>query len=71
MSVPGGRLWRHAQGREVFEGAVADPDSLPDLPVVRACAADGVVSRAGTSWDFEDAGEMARRLPRLAGLFLE
>ncbi|CAL9644227.1 DUF4240 domain-containing protein [Streptomyces cellulosae] len=35
------RGWLIAQGREVFERAVADPDALADLPVVRASAADG------------------------------
>ncbi|HWS37456.1 MAG TPA: DUF4240 domain-containing protein [Actinoplanes sp.] len=29
------RGWLLAQGREVFERAVADPDSLADLPVIR------------------------------------
>lgn len=96
------RGWLIAQGREVFERAVADPDALADLPVVRACAADGgflegeeilgvawnahlaatgerIPQGACTirypapapAWDFDDAGEMGRRLPRLAGLFLE
>ncbi|MFF5340319.1 DUF4240 domain-containing protein [Streptomyces althioticus] len=36
------RGWLIAQGREVFERAVADPDALADLPVVRASAADGL-----------------------------
>ncbi|RST09060.1 DUF4240 domain-containing protein [Streptomyces sp. WAC07149] len=36
------RGWLIAQGREVFERVVADPDALAELPVVRACAADGV-----------------------------
>lgn len=33
------RGWLITRGREVFERAVADPDSLADLPVVRAAAA--------------------------------
>ncbi|MGA5275731.1 DUF4240 domain-containing protein [Streptomyces cellulosae] len=35
------RGWLIAQGREVFERAVADPDTLADLPGVRAAAAAG------------------------------
>ena len=34
------RGWLIAQGREAFERAVADPDSLADLPAVRAAAAE-------------------------------
>ncbi|MBC6457893.1 DUF4240 domain-containing protein [Actinomadura sp. HBU206391] len=34
------RGWLIAQGRETFERAVADPDSLADLPAVRAAAAE-------------------------------
>lgn len=36
------RGWLLAQGREVFEQAVADPDSLADLPVIREGAEDGL-----------------------------
>lgn len=36
------RGWLIAQGREVFERAVADPDVLAEVPVVRAAAADGL-----------------------------
>ncbi|WP_105972067.1 DUF4240 domain-containing protein [Streptomyces geranii] len=35
------RGWLIAQGREVFERVVADPDTLAELPVVRSAAADG------------------------------
>ncbi|MCN9242385.1 DUF4240 domain-containing protein [Streptomyces sp. RY43-2] len=35
------RGWLIAQGREVFERAVAAPDALAELPTVRASAADG------------------------------
>ncbi|MGE7387019.1 DUF4240 domain-containing protein [Streptomyces sp. NPDC004126] len=35
------RGWLIAQGRDVFERVVADPDALAELPVVRACAEDG------------------------------
>ncbi|MBT2869939.1 MULTISPECIES: DUF4240 domain-containing protein [unclassified Streptomyces] len=35
------RGWLIAQGREVFERAVAGPDTLADLPGVRAAAAAG------------------------------
>jgi hypothetical protein len=34
------RGWLIAQGREVFERVVADPDALADLPAVRAAAAE-------------------------------
>ncbi|MEV6251267.1 DUF4240 domain-containing protein [Streptomyces sp. NPDC051742] len=36
------RGWLIAQGREVFEHVVADPDALAELPIVQASAADGV-----------------------------
>ncbi|MGW0578217.1 DUF4240 domain-containing protein [Streptomyces sp. NPDC002920] len=36
------RGWLIAQGREVFERIVADPDALAIVPVVRASAADGI-----------------------------
>lgn len=35
------RAWLVAQGRDVFEAAVGDPDSLADLPAVRAAMAEG------------------------------
>ncbi|MFC7583681.1 DUF4240 domain-containing protein [Nonomuraea antimicrobica] len=35
------RGWLVTQGREVFERVVADPDTLAELPVVRAAAAEG------------------------------
>ncbi len=35
------RGWLIAQGREVFERVVADPDALAEVPVVRASASDG------------------------------
>ena len=96
------RGWLIANGREVLARAVRDPDSLADLPAVRAAALNGAVFEAeevlsvaadahlqatgsplpdsgvpvsrpdpGQLWDFDDEEEMARRLPRLAGLFLE
>jgi hypothetical protein len=37
------RGWLIAQGREVYERIVADPDALADLPVVRASAPSGWV----------------------------
>ncbi|MGW2449121.1 DUF4240 domain-containing protein [Streptomyces sp. NPDC001675] len=97
------RGWLIAQGREVFEGVVADPDALAELPIVQASAADGLdlggedvlsiawnahVTATGEqlptdaftirypqldpAWDFDfdDRGEMTRRLPRLAALHL-
>ncbi|MEV8038371.1 DUF4240 domain-containing protein [Streptomyces sp. NPDC086182] len=36
------RGWLIAQGREVFERIVADPDVLAEVPIVRAAAADGI-----------------------------
>ena len=36
------RGWLLAQGREVFERVVADPDALADLPVVRKAAKEAV-----------------------------
>ncbi|MEW2287458.1 DUF4240 domain-containing protein [Streptomyces sp. NPDC047841] len=36
------RGWLIAQGREVFDRVVADPDALAEVPVVRASAADGI-----------------------------
>lgn len=35
------RGWLIAQGREVFERVVADPDALAGLPEIRAAAAEG------------------------------
>ncbi|MEW2051257.1 DUF4240 domain-containing protein [Streptomyces sp. NPDC005476] len=98
------RGWLIAQGREVFERVVAEPDALAELPIVQASAADGVdlegEDMLGIAWnahisatgdqlptspptiryreldptwnfDFDDHGEMTRRLPRLAALYLE
>ncbi|MDK1475679.1 DUF4240 domain-containing protein [Streptomyces sp. 549] len=98
------RGWLIAQGREVFERTVADPDALAEVPLVRASASDGFeldgedvlgiasdahVIATGSqlpapaftvryppldpAWDFDfdDPGEMARRLPRLAALHPE
>ncbi|MEU2613543.1 DUF4240 domain-containing protein [Micromonospora sp. NPDC007271] len=94
------RGWLMAQGRPVFARAVADPDSLAELPQVRAAALSGEefeceemlavpweAYRKATAaelpadrapvpvpdlndfWDFDDEGEVTRRLPRLAALF--
>ncbi|MFI5876818.1 DUF4240 domain-containing protein [Streptomyces sp. NPDC051445] len=98
------RGWLITQGREVFEGIVADPDALAGLPIVQVSATDGldldgedVLSIAWNAhstatgeqlpadaftirypqldpawdFDFDDRGEMTRRLPRLAALYLE
>lgn len=35
------RGWLVAQGRDTFEAAVAEPDSLADVPAVRAAMAEG------------------------------
>lgn len=94
------RGWLLTQGREAFERAVADPDTLADLPAVQRVAAGDVADlecesmygvvwdayevvtggheppavtgrypRLGPGWDFEDADEDRRRLPKLAALF--
>ncbi|WP_328351679.1 DUF4240 domain-containing protein [Streptomyces sp. NBC_00445] len=98
------RGWLIAQGREIFERVVADPDALAELPIVQASAADGVDLEGedvlGIAWDahvaatgdqlpadaftirypqldpawafdFDDSDEIARRLPRLAALYLD
>ncbi|MEU4085376.1 DUF4240 domain-containing protein [Streptomyces aureus] len=98
------RGWLIAQGREVFERVVADPDALAGLLIVQTSAAAGVdlegertlciawdahVTATGEelphdaftirypdpdpawAFDFGDAGEMARRLPGLAALYLD
>ncbi|MFF1299393.1 MULTISPECIES: DUF4240 domain-containing protein [unclassified Streptomyces] len=98
------RGWLIAQGREVFERIVADPDALAELPIVQASAVDGlhlegedVLSIAWNAhtmatgeqlpadaftirypqldpawdFDFDNHGEMTRRLPRLAALHPE
>ena len=98
------RGWLITQGRDVFERIVADPDSLAEVPIVRASAADGIefdceetlsiawnahVTATGRklpdhaftirypeldptwNFDFDDRGEMTRRLPRLTALYLE
>lgn len=36
------RGWLIAQGRDVFEAAVAEPDGLAEVPAVRAAMAEGV-----------------------------
>ncbi|WP_406096936.1 DUF4240 domain-containing protein [Streptomyces sp. NBC_01013] len=96
------RGWLIAQGREVFERVVADPDSLAGLPVIRAAAVEfeemecervlGVVWDAyreatgetlppdsftidypalDPEWDFDfdDAEQVALRLPKLDALY--
>ncbi|GAA3212731.1 DUF4240 domain-containing protein [Dactylosporangium siamense] len=97
------RGWLVAQGRDTFELALADPESLAGHPAVIAAVADenglecedvlAVASYAyeqvtGTDelpdagfvieypgldpdwdFDFDDAAEMRRRLPRLAALY--
>ncbi|PKV85754.1 uncharacterized protein DUF4240 [Streptomyces sp. TLI_146] len=98
------RGWLIAQGREVFDRAVADPDALAGLSAVRDAAVEGwemeCEEALGIAWDahlaatgkelpgdsftirypeldpgwdfdFDDTGEIARRLPRLAALYGE
>ncbi|MFF1644458.1 DUF4240 domain-containing protein [Streptomyces sp. NPDC058240] len=49
------RGWLIAQGREVFERVVADPDTLAELPVIRAAAPEGLEMECertlGIAWD--------------------
>ncbi|WP_406419451.1 DUF4240 domain-containing protein [Streptomyces sp. NBC_00873] len=49
------RGWLIAQGREVFERVVADPDALAELPLVREAAAAGIdlecEEMLGVAWD--------------------
>ncbi|GIJ78488.1 Protein of unknown function [Micromonospora phaseoli] len=49
------RGWLMAQGREVFARAVADPDSLAELPAVRAASLSGeefeCEDMLGVPWD--------------------
>jgi hypothetical protein len=49
------RGWLIAQGREAFDSAVADPDSLAALPAVQAAAAQGEELESepvlGIAWD--------------------
>ena len=54
------RGWLVTQGREVFEAAIADPDSLAAVPAVQAAAADGM------ELECEDALGLARRAYRSA-----
>ena len=95
------RGWLIGQGRAVFARAVAEPDTLAELPPIRQAAVTGedfecetmlgvalqAYRRAtatelpppdplrypelGEFWDFDDAEEARRRLPRLAALFAE
>jgi hypothetical protein len=64
------RGWLIAQGREVFERAVADPDTLAELPVIQREAVNGVCdleceSMYGVVWDAYAAvtGSMDLPLP--------
>lgn len=74
------RGWLIAQGRDVFEAAVADPDSLADVPAVRGALAEGeeleCEAMLGVAWDaysaateddLPDAGK--RPLPELAPMW--
>ncbi|MFF2960732.1 DUF4240 domain-containing protein [Streptomyces sp. NPDC057963] len=49
------RGWLIAQGREVFERVVADPDTLAELPEIRAAAPEGMEVECertlGIAWD--------------------
>ncbi|WP_405687885.1 DUF4240 domain-containing protein [Streptomyces sp. NBC_00057] len=49
------RGWLIAQGREVFERVVADPDTLAELPEIRAAAPEGMEMECermlGVAWE--------------------
>lgn len=70
------RGWLVAQGRDVFEAAVADPDSLAEVPAVRRAVGDGdeleCEAMLSVAWDAyseatgEDLPDAAR--PDLPGL---
>ncbi|GEN80498.1 DUF4240 domain-containing protein [Actinotalea fermentans] len=74
------RGWLIAQGRDTFEAAVADPDSLAEVPAVRGALAGGeeleCEAMLGVAWDayeaatdeeLPDAGKIA--LPELAPMW--
>jgi hypothetical protein len=67
------RGWLLTQGREVFERAVADPDTLADLPVVQRVAADGgdleCESMYGVVWDAYAAVTGSMDLPAVTGRY--
>lgn len=63
------RGWLLTQGRETFERAVAEPDSLADLPAVRHIAAGGgpdleCESMFGVVWDAYGQVTGTMELPR-------
>lgn len=84
-------------GREVYEAAVANPDSLAGVVVADTDAEAEIYAAAhqawmavtgrsdtdfyparnesaelrGEDWDFDDDGEVGRRLPRLAAIYLK
>ncbi|NLE71752.1 MAG: DUF4240 domain-containing protein [Actinomycetales bacterium] len=64
------RGWLIAQGRDVYEAAVADPDSLADVPAVRAAIADGeeleCETMLGVAWDAYEAAT-GEELPETSG----
>ena len=53
------RGWLVAQGHDVFEAALADPDSLAGVPAVRAAVGDGdeleCEAMLGVAWDAYEA----------------
>ncbi|WP_342210876.1 LysR family transcriptional regulator [Streptomyces sp. DH-12] len=61
------RGWLIAQGREVFERAVARPGALADLPVLRASAADGHCLECGEALSIVWNARIRATGRRLAG----
>jgi len=51
-----------AQGRDWYEKLAASPDSLADHP---AMVGGGIGAETGEDFDFDDAEQVHRRLPRL------
>ena len=91
------RCWLIGMGWDVYEAAIANPDSLADTVIPDVDAEAGICAAAhlawmavtgrpetdpyparneevelyGEEWDFDDAAEVRRRLPRLAAIYLE
>ncbi len=70
------RGWLLTQGREAFERAVADPDTLADLPAVRHAAAVDerdleCESMYGVVWDAYEVVAGGQELPAVTGRYPE
>jgi hypothetical protein len=93
------RCWLIGMGKDVYEAAIADPDTLADVVNPKVDAEAEIYAAAhqawmavtgrpdtdpyparneysdqpvpGEDWDFDDAEETRRRLPRLAAIYLK